>query len=387
MATSPRIKPYILLVDDEPQNLFLMQELLELEGYSVAVAMDGAEALTLAQTRLPDLILLDVMMPEMDGFEVCRRLRADATLSTVPVIFLTALDDDESRMQGVEALGDDYLTKPVKSALVLKKIEAVLRLHQLRMESTARSLAAQSQQFQQASAYHERQLSAVQKISETLSEKFHLFVPQQFLSRIAPGGVESIQVGNATESDMTVLFCDIRDFTEIVEFQEAKATFEWLNALFEQINQAITQNRGFVDKYLGDAVMAVFDDPQHHCRDGLQAAVAICQQLQTFNATRDRFHLADPLRLGIGLHTGRGVIGTVGANERMDTTVVGDVVNTASRLEEMTKTYQCQVLTSGQVVQGLPADHPFQLRWVDDVAPRGKQTSLSLYEVVVPAMP
>jgi two-component system sensor histidine kinase ChiS len=376
------IEPYILLVDDEPQNLFLMGELLEMEGYVTQSADCGQAAIAQAQSARPALILLDVMMPDMDGFEVCDRLRQDPTLRTVPIIFLTALDNDESRLRGIEALGDDYLTKPIKTEMVLKKIQAVLRLHQLRDESNQANLAAQTHLLQQTRDRYERQMSAVQKISETLSEKFHLFVPQQFLSRIAPQGVESIQVGNATESDMTVLFCDIRDFTQIVEFQQARETFTWLNALFEEINSAITRHGGFVDKYLGDAVMAVFDNDDTHIVDGLSAAMDICDRLRAFNQARDRATLADPLRMGIGLHTGRGVIGTVGANQRMDTTVVGDVVNTASRLEEMTKIYHCQVIVSEQVIQGLPAAHPFQVRWLDEVAPRGKQTPLRIYEIL-----
>ena len=372
---------YILLVDDEPQNLFLMGELLTLEGYTTQSAASGMEALERAKAQRPALILLDVMMPEMDGFEVCHRLREDPTLGTVPIIFLTALDDDESRLAGVDALGDDYLTKPIKTELVLKKIQATLRLQELRHETTQQTLANQARLLQKTRDRYERQMSAAQRISETLSEKFHLFVPEQFLSRIAPRGVESIQVGNATESEMTVLFCDIRDFTQIVEFQAARETFEWLNALFEQLNQAITGHHGFVDKYLGDAVLAVFDRPDHHILDGVNAAMAICDRLRAFNQDRERFPLEAPLRMGIGLHTGQGVIGTVGANQRMDTTVVGDVVNTASRLEEMTKTYHCEVIASRDVVEGLPADHPFQVDWLDDVTPRGKQRQLAIYQV------
>jgi adenylate cyclase len=376
--------PYILLVDDDPQNLYLIAELLDLEGYRTQSADSGAAALALAQAECPALILLDVMMPDMNGFEVCDRLRQDPMLRTVPIIFLTALDDDESRLRGVEALGDDYLTKPIKTEMVLKKIQAVLRLHQLRSEASQQTLAAQHRLLQQTRDRYERQMSAVQKISETLSEKFHLFVPQQFLDRIAPRGVESIQVGNATESEMTVLFCDIRDFTKIVEFQQATETFTWLNALFEEINTAITLHNGFVDKYLGDAVMAVFDHDDTHILDGMRAAVAICDRLQAFNQDRDRFPLAEPLRMGIGIHTGTGVIGTVGSNQRMDTTVVGDVVNTASRLEEMTKIYHCQMIASEPVIVGLPPNHPFQVRPLDEVTPRGKQTPLRIYEILHP---
>jgi adenylate cyclase len=376
--------PYILLVDDDPQNLYLIAELLDLEGYRTQSADSGAAALALAQAECPALILLDVMMPDMNGFEVCDRLRQDPMLRTVPIIFLTALDDDESRLRGVEALGDDYLTKPIKTEMVLKKIQAVLRLHQLRSEASQQTLAAQHRLLQQTRDRYERQMSAVQKISETLSEKFHLFVPQQFLDRIAPRGVESIQVGNATESEMTVLFCDIRDFTKIVEFQQATETFTWLNALFEEINTAITLHNGFVDKYLGDAVLAVFDHDDTHILDGMRAAVAICDRLQAFNQDRDRFPLAEPLRMGIGIHTGTGVIGTVGSNQRMDTTVVGDVVNTASRLEEMTKIYHCQMIASEPVIVGLPPNHPFQVRPLDEVTPRGKQTPLRIYEILHP---
>ncbi len=380
MATSPQ--SHILLVDDEPANLFLMQELLELEGYRVSTASDGPTALSQTQQDRPDLILLDVMMPGMNGFEVCDRLRLDPTFGTIPIIFLTALDDDDSRIRGVEALGDDYLTKPIRTELVLKKVQSLLRLQQLRTEHSSRALAAQTRQFQQLQAQQARQLSAVQNISEALAQKFQLFVPPQFLQRIAPRGVESIQVGNATESEMTVLFCDIRDFTKVVEFQEARETFQWLNALFEQFSQAITQHYGFVDKYLGDAVMAVFDRPGHHGEDGLRAALAICGELERFNQQRDRFSLQEGLRLGIGVHSGIGIIGTVGSQARMDTTVVGDVVNTASRLEEMTKTYRCQILTSAQTLAQLPEGHPFCLRWVDEAPPRGKQTPLTIYELL-----
>jgi adenylate cyclase len=181
-----------------------------------------------------------------------------------------------------------------------------------------------------------------------------------------------------------VLFCDIRDFTKIVEFQQATETFTWLNALFEEINTAITLHNGFVDKYLGDAVMAVFDHDDTHILDGMRAAVAICDRLQAFNQDRDRFPLAEPLRMGIGIHTGTGVIGTVGSNQRMDTTVVGDVVNTASRLEEMTKIYHCQMIASEPVIAGLPPNHPFQVRPLDEVTPRGKQTPLRIYEILHP---
>lgn len=376
------IQPYILLVDDDPQNLFLLEELLEVQNYTTRSALSGSEALHMAQHQRPQLILLDVMMPGMDGFEVCERLRADPNLQTVPILFLTALDDDESRLKGLTVMGDDYLTKPIQTDLVLTKIASILRLHEMRQASHQRELSRQTETLrQQALQQVKRQMMATWRVNEALSEKFHLFVPEQFLRRIAPQGLESIQLGNVTEAEMTILFCDIRQFTSIAESQQAQATFTWLNAFFSTINQAIMQHHGFIDKYLGDAVMAVFDQPDH-IQDGLKAAIAIRTALIQFNQERHQFNLTQPINIGIGLHSGTGIIGTLGSNQRMDTTIIGDVVNTASRLEEITKVYGCAAIASGTIVKQLPPSHPFCLRWIDQVMPRGKQQAVDLYEIM-----
>lgn len=365
---------YVLLVDDEPSNLFLLEELLQLEGYKTLSATSGNEAIAIAKQNRPDLVLLDVMMPEMDGFEVCERFRTDPTLQTVPVIFLTALDDDESRLKGLHLMGDDYLTKPIQSTLMLAKITNVLQLNQLRSQQ----YQTQARQMQEQS---KRQMAAAWQVSEALSEKFRLFVPEQFLQRIAPKGVESIQVGNAVEAEMSILFCDIREFTAIAESQQAVQTFAWLNAFFTEMNRAIVTHFGFIDKYLGDAMMAVFDRPQH-AQDALNAAITMRQTLRAFNATRSQFNLEEPVNIGIGIHTGIGLIGTIGADNRMDSTVIGDVVNTASRLEELTKTYGCQVIASDAAIAHLEKPPSFHVRWIDRRILRGKQQSSELYEVI-----
>lgn len=372
--------PYILLVDDDPQNLYLMTEILESENYTVQQAASGSAALTAIADAPPQLILLDVMMPDLNGFEVCQQIRQSPQLATIPIIFLTALDDDDSYLKGIEVMGDDYLTKPVQIDLVLKKISRTLKLQQMRDQSYQKQLAAKADEMRLIQAQHQQQMAAAWKISEALAEKFYSFVPKQFLMRVAPRGVESLQVGSANESEMTILFCDIREFTAIAETQAARDTFVWLNVFFENINRAVMTHHGFVDKYLGDAVMAVFDRDEHHALDAVNATHQICQSLAQFNNDRHRFDLTDPIRIGIGLHAGVGLIGTVGANQRMDTTVVGDVVNTASRLENLTKLYQCSVIASETVLHHLPEDHEFQFRWLDLVIPRGKKTQLNIYE-------
>jgi two-component system sensor histidine kinase ChiS len=375
-------EPYLLLVDDDDQNLLLLEELLELEGYRTCSVTNGAEAIAIAQHQRPELILLDVMMPDLDGFQVCEQLRAIQALQTVPIIFLTALDDHNARLKGLEVMGDDYLTKPINVQLVAAKVASTLRLSQLRdrvQEQQLRDMSARIQH--QTRQLTQRQMDAAWRVNEALSEKFRLFVPEQFLARIAPQGIESIQLGNVTESDVTILFCDIREFTAIASTQRAKETFTWLNALFTEISNAITANQGYIDKYLGDAVMAVFDNADTHMTDGLNAAIAALRATEHFSQERHKFGLTSPIRVGIGVHTGTAVIGTVGSDERMDSTVIGDVVNTASRIEELTKVYPYPILVSGALAQHLPSNHKVALNWVDRVTLRGKTTTTDLYTV------
>ncbi|MEG4516320.1 MULTISPECIES: response regulator [unclassified Microcoleus] len=416
--------PCIMLVDDEPANLTLLEELLHLKGYATVSALSGHEALSLARASRPDLILLDIMMPEMNGFDVCDILRKDTALQTVPVIFLTALADDMSRIKGLEMMADDYLTKPFNSRLLLAKVENILHLSQMR------SQAVSSQLHQQVKEQSKRQIAAAWEANEYLSEKFQLFVPEQLLGRIAPKGIESIQLGNVTEEELTVLFCDIRGFTTIAESQPARETFEWLNAFFTQMNDCITSHGGFIDKYLGDAIMAVFDKPNSHAMDAIEAAVAMQETLQEFNASRHKYNLESPVNIGTGINTGIGMIGTLGSDRRMDSTVIGDVVNTASRLENLTKIYGCQIIVSENAIvhareflngisshshskeslllkcdlevetqesiistseataadSHLPSNN-YYYRWIDRVTPRGKQQAIEIYEIWAASCP
>ncbi len=378
--------PCILLVDDEPANLILLEELLYLKGYATVSAASGDEALSIAQADRPDLILLDIMMPDLNGFDVCDRLRKDPTLQTVPVIFLTALDDDTSRIKGLEMMADDYVTKPFNSRLLLAKVESVLQLSQMR------SQAVSSQFNQQVKEQSKRQIVAAWEANEYLAEKFHLFVPEQLLERIAPQGIESIQLGNVTEEELTILFCDIRGFTAIAESQEARETFEWLNAFFTKMSDCISFHGGFIDKYLGDAIMAVFDKPNSHARDAIEASVAMQESLQEFNADRHKYNLSSPVYIGTGIHTGIGMIGTLGSDRRMDSTVIGDVVNTASRLENLTKIYGCQIIVSENAIVHArefvnTTSNNYYYRWIDRVTPRGKQQAIEIYEIWTDSSP
>lgn len=387
--------PSILLVDDEPINLRLLEDLLASAGYSTWSATSGQEALNIVQEFTPDLVILDVMMPEIDGFEVCDRFRQHEQLKTVPIIFLTALDDEESKLKAMEKMGDDYITKPFNSRLLLAKVASLIQLQTIRHQSN------QAKMNKTIKETTKRQLSAAWEINEYLSEKFRLFVPEQFLNRIAPKGIQSIRLGNVTEEELTVLFCDIRDFTAIAESQNPRETFEWLNSFFNKMSGCISVNHGFIDKYLGDAIMAVFDRPESHGQDAVKAALMMQQNLQEFNQHFYPEKIRSPIAIGIGINTGVGMIGTLGSEYRMDSTVIGDVVNTASRLEGLTKQYGCTMIVSESTLEqirqqtywipdfseALEGSLPFPIqgfytRWIDCITPRGKQNSLNIYELL-----
>lgn len=358
----------ILIVDDDPTNLLLLEELLSSQGYQTHSAMSGKEALEMSAELIPSLILLDVMMPDMDGFEVCRKLRDHENLQSVPIIFVTALDDEESRIQGLENLGDDYLTKPINPNILFAKISSLFRLQTIRKKPEDKK--------------SKPEFDLAWRVNEELTEKFRLFVPEQFLCRIAPKGVDSIRLGNSLEEVLTVLFCDIRGFTALAESQEAVETYQWLNAFFTQMSEAIAKNYGFIDKYLGDAIMAVFDRPNFHGLDAMNAAISMSSNLQEFNRNRARFNLQDPIRIGIGVHTGKAAIGTIGSNSRMDSTVIGDAVNTASRIEELTKTYGCQIIVSETVLEQVGDGAKIYVRSLDRLVPRGKKKVIPIYELI-----
>lgn len=396
----------ILLVDDEPINLLLLEDLLESEGYMTTSATSGKEALAVAKLARPNLILLDIMMPEMSGFEVCDILRQDPVLNTISIIFLTALDDDQSRIKGIEKMGDDYITKPFNSQLLLAKIANILKLNQLRSHSM------EAETKKRVLEQTKSQIAVAQQTNQYLSDKLRLFVPDQFLARIAPRGIESIKLGEITELELSILFCDIRGFTTITESQTATDTFQWLNAFFNKMSMAIAAYHGFIDKFMGDAIMAVFDRDNFHALDAIQAAVMMQENLRDFNNNRAQYHLAESVKIGVGIHTGIATIGTIGSNLRMDSTVIGDVVNTASRLESLTKIYNCPILASGVTIHHLEScqkfannlqetinknsrnDHnvetielpppttKFSYNLLTKVIPAGKQESIDLYQIL-----
>lgn len=217
---------------------------------------------------------------------------------------------------------------------------------------------------------------------EILSDTFRKFVPNQFIERIGHDGIESIKLGNVKREYVTILFCDIRSFTTLSESMSPNEVFQFLNAYMSRLEPPIQENGGFVDKFIGDAVMALFDqnDKSIAAQSAVNAALGMQKALKAFNQERSQEGLS-PIRAGIGIHSGNVMIGTVGSSERMDSTAIGDTVNLTSRIEEMTKHYGASLLISEETFSHLGDSSNYLIRMVARVVVRGKTQPVTVFEI------
>lgn len=217
--------------------------------------------------------------------------------------------------------------------------------------------------------------SATRQIDE--SQAYRRFLPHQFLGLLGKNSISDIRLGDHVELNMTILFSDIRDFTSLSESMTPRETFKFINAYLKEMEPALFKSHGFIDKFIGDAIMGIFPNSAD---DGLDAALMMLERLTRFNAALHRKGIA-PIRIGIGLNTGLAMAGAVGGRHKMETTVISDAVNLASRLESLTKTYSVPVLISEHVLYSLRKAEKHDIRFVDRVRVKGKEQPQSVYEV------
>jgi two-component system sensor histidine kinase ChiS len=289
----------ILIVDDEQVNLQVLVNHLSLQNYAITQASNAIEALEIIRNGFkPDLILLDVMMPKMTGYELCKKIREKFPANEMPVVLLTAKNQVSDLVEGFGAGANDYLAKPISKNELLARIKTHILLSKINIA-------------------------------------YGRFVPHEFLKFLERESIVDVQLGDQVQKEMTVLFADIRSFTSLSERMSPKENFDFLNAYLSRVSPVIRNHNGFIDKYIGDAVMALF--PQT-ADDAVQAAIEMQKQVSLYNSYRQE-NGYDPIAIGIGLHSGTLMLGTVGESQRMESTVIADAVNLASRLEGLTKVY------------------------------------------------
>ncbi|MEI6042768.1 MAG: adenylate/guanylate cyclase domain-containing protein [Chloroflexota bacterium] len=312
-----RKQPRILVVDDIVPNVELLEALLSVQGYDVSMAYDGYEALEKALTDDPDLILLDVMMPGMNGYEVCEQLKRQDWTRSIPIVLLTALDQMEDKVRGLDAGADDFLTKPFNKIELLSRVRSLLRIR---------------------SYYNE-----IEQNRRLLYRLLNRYMSEEIVTAILADPDNSLKLGGE-KKEVAVLFADIRGFTSFAEKTTAEEVVEVLNECFNETTEAVFDNYGTFDKYVGDCILAFYGAPISDGND-LQRALRTALDMQRrFALLLERW--TDPARralgLGIGVHIGEVVVGNIGSQRLMDYTIIGDNVNTAQRLE--------QVAQRGQVI-------------------------------------
>ncbi len=348
----------ILVVDDTPANIQSLAAILKEKGYQISVATNGRQALDVLARVQPDLILLDVMMPEMDGFETCRRIKASEQWRHIPVIFLTAKTETTDIVQGFELGAVDYVAKPFNAHELLARVNTHLTMDELR-----RSLATKNAELARA--------------HELVRRAFGRYVSEEVAASILKSP-EGLELGGE-EREITILMSDLRGFTALAARLAPREVIEFLNLYLEAMVDVISRYEGTIDEIIGDAILVIFGAPlacEDHAAKAVACGLAMQLAMQEVNQRLTAKGAAE-LEMGIGVHTGRVIVGNIGSLRRTKYAAVGSNVNLAGRIESFTT--GGQILISESVRERIQS--PLRLDAQFQVEPKGAKEKLQLHEV------
>ncbi|RZT12016.1 adenylate/guanylate cyclase family protein [Kribbella sp. VKM Ac-2569] len=314
----------VLVVDDQPPNVRLLEAILSPRGYDVLTSPSGEQALELIDAGDIDLVLLDILMPGMDGYEVCRRIRDQVNTAYLPVVMVTA-SGDEQKVKALEAGADDFLTKPVNQSELLARVASLARIK--RYQDTIKRQAAELTAWnQQLESRVESQVSQLQRMG-----RLRRFLSPQLAELIVDSGDESFLASHRRE--IVVVFCDLRGFTAFAEASEPEEVMGVLAEYHHALGDLIFRFEGTLERFAGDGLMVFFNDPVR-CEDGplraLRMSVAMRTRVRGLAETWSR--RGHDLALGIGVAQGYATLGTIGFDGRLDYAAIGSVTNLSARL-------------------------------------------------------
>jgi class 3 adenylate cyclase len=355
----------VLVVDDDPDMAAFLGRLLSNQGMTVYSLCDGESTLRSVLASPPDMVLLDVMLPDMSGFQICERLKSDPASALIPVILVTALEDHDSRVQGIQAGADDFLSKPVRREELIARVQTLRRLHETRRELEARRLAAEVER------------------KEAIRKAFSRYVSPRLAERIIGElGSEGAAFGDAHRIEVVALFADLRGFTRLTESVEVGRLVEMLNEYFSVITEAAYRNEGTIFSMAGDSLLVGFNVPFAQADAELRAWRTAQDMVASFTPVLARWTQRGgmPTGIGLGIAAGEAIVGNIGSPHYMNYTVIGDAINTAARLTQMAKAGE--VLVSGTVYGAIRDVVPAgRVEPRGDVALRGKSEAIQVYSI------
>jgi adenylate cyclase len=361
----------ILVVDDTPQNIKVLDAILSPRGYAVVPARSGDEALQKVGDETPDLVLLDILMPGMSGYEVAQRLRSDPSTRFLPIVMVTALGAQEEKVKAIEAGADDFLTKPVNQLELLARVKSLLRIKDY--HDTIQSQTAQLAEWNRT--LEERVRRQVQEL-ERLARLRRFLAPQ--LAEL----IASDQHEQALEShrrEVTVIFCDLRGFTAFSETTEPEEVMGVLRDFHTVMGELIHHYEGTLERFAGDGMMIFFNDP-FPCSDPAERAIHMTVAMRSRVAElkggwRKRGHQLD---FGVGIAQGYATLGKIGFEGRFDYAAIGTVTNLAARLCDEAK--GDQILVSQLVYSAV--ERIVEAETVGELSLKGFSRPIPVYNII-----
>lgn len=363
----------ILVVDDTPHNVKLLADVLEVEGFAVSTAGSGNEGLEKVAKDAPDLVLLDVVMPDLDGYEVCRRIRADEATRLLPVVMVTALDPAEERIKGIEAGADDFLSKPINRAELMARVRSLLRIRELH-----RTIERQAEQLAELNRALESRVEEQGGEIERMSRLKQFFSPQLAEMILQGGAADPLEPHRCR---LTVAFLDLRGFTAFAETEEPEEVMVVLREYHAAMGKLIMKHEGTLERFAGDGMMVFFNDPIPVENPEERAVVMAHEMRAAAFALKEGWDRRDyHLGFGVGIANGYATIGAVGFEGRTDYAAIGTVTNLAARL--------CDEAEHGQIVVSRrlfnSVDELFHGELIGEFDLKGFRRPITAYNVVEP---